>query len=104
MKTPSISMLWIVNLENRLAQAAEYARESLGNYMIAESKYIPIRDVRLYDQTTRKQSPDVSLMFLGQKGDTEAERLWVKILFEYRALDIPYYLEAGKYNELKFRL
>jgi hypothetical protein len=27
------------------------------------------------------------------KSDIEAKRLWVKILFEYRAPDIPYYLE-----------
>jgi hypothetical protein len=38
------------------------------------------------------------------KSDIEAKRLWVKILFEYRAPDIPYYLEAGKYQELKFKL
>ena len=27
-----------------------------------------------------------------------------KILSEYLALNIPYYLEAGKYQELKYRL
>jgi hypothetical protein len=43
-------------------------------------------------------------MFLVKKGDREAEGLRGKILSEYRAPDIPYYLEAGKYQELKYRL
>jgi hypothetical protein len=34
----------------------------------------------------------------------EAESLKVKIFFEYRAPDILYYLEAGKYIELKYKL
>jgi hypothetical protein len=108
MKTPSISMpamwLWIVNSGNRLAQAAEYARESFTSYTIRESKYIPTNNERLYDGSTRKQSPDVVLLFLVKKGDKEAEGLRGKILLEYCALDIPYYLEAGKYQELKYRL
>jgi hypothetical protein len=108
MKTPSISMiairLYIINLANRLAQAAEYAKESFGNFTIVDFKYIPGRNERLYDQTARMQSPDVFFMFLVRKGDTKAERLRVKILSEYRAPDILYYLEAGKYNKLMFRL
>jgi hypothetical protein len=108
MKIPSISMptiwLWIVNLANKLAQAAEYVRESFKNYTIVESKYNPTRNERLYNQTAKKQSPDVFLMFFVRKGDTEAERLRVKILSEYCIPDIPYYLEARNYNELKFRL
>jgi hypothetical protein len=39
-----------------------------------------------------------------KKDDREAEGLRGKILFEYRAPDIPYYLEAEKYQELKHRL
>jgi hypothetical protein len=39
-----------------------------------------------------------------KKGDKEAESLWGKILLEYCAPDIPYHLEAGKYQELKYRL
>jgi hypothetical protein len=108
MKAPSILMLamwlWIVNSANRLAQAVEYARESFTNYAIRESKYIPSKNERLYDGTARKQSPDVFLLFLVKKGDKEVESLRGKILSEYRALDIPYYLKAGKYLELKYRL
>jgi hypothetical protein len=108
MKIPSISKpmmwLWIVNLANRLAQAAEYARESFTNYTIRESKYIPAKNERLYDGSARKQSPDVFLLFLVKNGDTEADGLREKILSEYRAPDIPYYLEAGKYQELKYKL
>jgi hypothetical protein len=108
MKAPSISMptiwLWIMNLVNRLAQVAEYAKESFTNYTIRESKYIPTKNERLYDRFVRKQSPDVFLLFLVKKGDTEAEGLEGKIHSEYRAPDIPYYLEAGKYQELKYRL
>jgi hypothetical protein len=108
MKAPSISMpaiwLWIVNSANRLAQAAEYAKESFMNYTIRESKYIMAKNERLYDRFVRKQSPDVFLLFLVKKGDTEAEGLEGKIHSEYRAPDIPYYLEAGKYQELKYRL
>jgi hypothetical protein len=108
MKTPSISKLamwlWIVNSANRLAQAVEYARESFTNYTIRESKYIPAKNKRLYDGSARKQSPDVFLLFLVKDGDTEEDGLRRKIFSEYRALDIPYYLEAGKYQELKYRL
>jgi hypothetical protein len=43
-------------------------------------------------------------MFLVKKGDKEAERLRSKIRGEYRAPDIPYYVEAGKYQEMKYRL
>jgi hypothetical protein len=95
--------LWIVNSTNRLEQAAEYAKESFTNYTIRESKYIPEKN-ELYDGSARKQSPDVFLLFLVKNGDTEAEGLRGKILSEYRAPDIPYYLETGKYQELKYRL
>jgi hypothetical protein len=108
MKTPSIlkpaMWLWIVNSANRLAQAAEYARESFMNCTIRESKYIPAKNERLYDGLARKQSPNVFLLFLVKNDDTEAQGLQGKILSEYRAPDIPYYLEAGKYQELKYRL
>jgi hypothetical protein len=108
MKTPSISKptmwLWIVNSANRLVQAAECARESFTNYTIRESKYIPAKNEQLYDGSARKQSLDVFLLFLVKNDDTEAQGLREKILSEYRAPDIPYYLEAGKYQELKYRL
>jgi hypothetical protein len=77
---------------------------SFTNYTIREFKYILAKNERLYDGSTRKQSSDVFLLFLVKKGDKEAEGLRGKILSEYRALDIPYYLEAEKYEELKYRL
>jgi hypothetical protein len=102
MKTPSISKpamwLWIVNSAKRLVQAAEYARESFTNYTIRESKYIPAKNERLYDGYAQKQSPDVFLLLLVKNGDIEANGLRGKILSEYHAPDIPYYLE------LKYRL
>jgi hypothetical protein len=108
MKTPSISKpamwLWIVNSANRLAQAAEYARESFTNYTIRESKHILAKNERLYDGSARKQLPDVFLLFLVKNDDTEAQGLRRKIPSEYHAPNIPYYLEAGKYQELKYRL
>jgi hypothetical protein len=52
----------------------------------------------------RKQSPNVFLMFLVKTGDIEAEGLKVKIRSKYRAPDIPYYTDSGKYSELKYRL
>ena len=51
-----------------------------------------------------KQSPDVLLLFLVKKGDRKAEGLRRKILSEYHAPNIPYYMEARKYQELKYRL
>jgi hypothetical protein len=92
-----------VNSENRLAQAAEYAKESFTNYTIRESKYIPAKTEQLYFGSARKQSPDVFL-FLVKKDDIEVEGLEGKIHLEYRAPNIPYYLEAEKYQELKYRL
>ena len=86
-----------MKLTNRLAQAAEYARESFMNYTIRESKYILARNERLYDGSVRKQSPDVFLLSLVKNGDIEADGLQGKILLEYRAPDICYYLEARKY-------
>jgi hypothetical protein len=108
MKTPTISKpamwLWIMNSANRLAQAAEYARESFTNYTIRESKYIPAKNERLYDGSVRKQSPDAFLLFMVKNDETKAQGLRGKILSEYRASNIPYYLEAGKNQELKYRL
>ena len=108
MKTPSIlkpaMWLWIVNLANWLAQVAEYARESFMNYTIRESKYIPAKNERLYDGSAQKQSPNVFLLFLVKNGDIEVDGLRRKILSKYLIPDIPYYLEAGKYQELKYRL
>jgi hypothetical protein len=43
-------------------------------------------------------------LFLVKNDDTEAQGLREKILSEYRAPDIPYYLKARKYQELKYRL
>ena len=108
MKNPSIlkpvMWLWIVNSANRLAQVVEYARESFTNYTIRESKYISARNERLYDGLAWKQSSDVFLLLLVKNGKREADGLWGKILLEYRAPDIPYYVEAKKYQELKYRL
>jgi hypothetical protein len=39
-----------------------------------------------------------------KKSDKEAEHLRLKICGEYRAPDISYYVEAGKYQEMKYRL
>ena len=89
--------LWIVNSANRLVQAAEYARESFMNYTIQESKYILAKNEWLYDGSARKQSPDVFVLFLVKNGDIEADGLQGKILSEYHAPDIAYYLETGKY-------
>jgi hypothetical protein len=41
-------------------------------------------------------------MFLVKKGDREAESLRSKIRSEYRAPNIPYYVEARKYQEMKY--
>jgi hypothetical protein len=43
-------------------------------------------------------------MFLVKKGDREAESLKSNICGEYRAPNIPYYVEAKKYKEMKYRL
>lgn len=90
-------------MADKLEQALEVARYSFRNYTILESKYILARYKRLYDQTTRKPSPDVFLMFLVRTGDTKAKSLQVRICFEYCTSDIPYYFVAGNYQELKFR-
>jgi hypothetical protein len=108
LRNPSISTpaiwIWIVNSANQLAQAREYATQTLRNYTIVEAKYIPAKNERLYDLTIRKKSPDVFLMFLVKTGDVEAEGLKAKIRSEYHAPDIPYYTDSGKYSELKYRL
>jgi hypothetical protein len=44
------------------------------------------------------------IMFLMRTNYKEAESLKVKICSKYHAPDIPNYLEAGKYLELKYRL
>jgi hypothetical protein len=75
-----------------------------GSTSQAKSKYIPAKNERLYDQSARKQSADVFLMFLVKKSDKEVERLRSKIRSDYRASNIPYYVEARKYQEMKYRL
>jgi hypothetical protein len=103
MTMPSI-WVWIVNPPNMLAQAVEYAGLNFTSYAIIQSKYIPAKNERLYDQSARKQSANVFLIFLVKKGDREAEHLRSKIRGEYHAPEIPYYVEAGKYQEMKYRL
>ena len=108
MKNPSISKpamwFWIVNSANRLAQVVEYARKSFTNYTIRVSKYILGKNERLYDGSVQKQSSDIFLLFLVKNDGKEAVGLQVKILSEYPAPNIPYYVEAGTYQELKYRL
>ena len=43
-------------------------------------------------------------MFLVKKSDREAEHLRSKIHREYCAPEIPYYVEARKYQEMKYQL
>ena len=74
------------------------------NYTIQESKYISAKNEQLYDESVRKQFPDVFFLFLVKNGDTKVDDLQGNILLEYPASNIPYYLEAGKYQELKYRL
>ena len=75
--------VWIVNSQNRLAQAVEYAGLNFTKYAIIQSKYIPANNERLNDQSAHKQSIDVFLMFLVKKSDKEAECLRSKIHGEY---------------------
>ena len=87
-----------MNSANRLLQVAEYARESFTNFTIWVSKYILGKNEQLYDGIARKQSPDVLFLFLVKNDDREAIGLQAKILLEYRAPDILYYVEVGKYQ------
>jgi hypothetical protein len=43
-------------------------------------------------------------MFLVKNGDVEAEGLKLKIRSKYCAPDIPYYIDSGKYSELRYKL
>jgi hypothetical protein len=108
LENPSMTMpaiwVWIINSPNRLTEVVEYAGHNFMSYAIIQSKYIPAKNEQLYDQLARKQSADVFLMFLVKKDDREAESLKSKIRGEYRAPDIPYYVEAEKYQEIKYRL
>ena len=108
LKHPSMIMpaiwVWIINSPNKLAQAVEYAGFNFTSYAIIQSKYIPAKNERLYDQSARKQSADVFIMFLVKKSDKEAERLRSKIRREYRVPDILYYVEARKHQEMKHQL
>jgi hypothetical protein len=94
----------IANLANKLVQAVEYVRKYLRIYTILESKYILAKNERLYDQIARKQSLDVFPMFLVRTEDRKAKSFKLKIHSEYRVPDTLYYLEVGKYLELKYRL
>ena len=84
-------------MPNRLAQPIEYVGLNFTSYVIIQSKYILATNERLYDQSSRKQSTDVFFMFLIKKSDKEAKHLRSKIHGEYRAPDILYYVEVGKY-------
>ena len=52
----------------------------------------------------RKQSLVVFLLFFAKNDNRKAIGLRGKIYLDYCAPEIPYYLEAGKYQELKYRL
>ena len=93
-----------MNLANWLAQAKEYATQTIRNYTVLEANYIPSKNERLYDLAICKQSPNVFWMFLVKIGNVEVEGLKVKIQSKYRTPDIPYYIDSKKYLELKYKL
>jgi hypothetical protein len=76
-------------------------------YITKDSKYYPSKFERLYDQITRQSSiagVGVYLLFMVKKDSPQFEAKKKRIKKEYRAANVPYYSESGKYLEAKYRL
>ena len=97
--------LWIQESDVRARQSADFVKRFMPEYESTYSVYRSSRNERLNDAKTHAFPTAVYLLFLLKRGDDRASRLRQNIKTEFVVpSDVPYYLEVGKYNKVKYRV
>ena len=97
--------LWIHESDVRARQLVDFVKRFIPEYETTYSVYRASRNERLNDTKTRAPPAAVYLLFLLKCGDDRASRLWQNVKAEFAVpSDVPYYLEVGRYNEVKYRV
>ena len=97
--------LWIHKSDVRAQQSADFVKRFMPEYESTYFVYCSLRNERLNDTKTRAPPAAVYLLFLLKRGDDCASRLRQNVKAEFSVpSDVPYYLEVGRYNEVKYRV
>ena len=109
MSKPSLTdpfvWLWVHNFEERAKQSADFVKRFLPEYESVHFVYWATKNERLDDARTRAPPASVFFLFLFKRGDDRASPLRQNVRKEFTIpLDIPYYSDIGRYNEVKYRV
>ena len=86
-----------------MKQSADFVKRFLPEYESVHSVYRASKNECLDDAKTRAPPAFVFLLFLFKRGDDCASRLQQNVRKEFTVpLDVPYYLDVGRYNEVKY--
>ena len=97
--------LWIHESDVRARQSVDFVKRFMPEYESTYSVYRASRNERLNDAKTHAPLAAVYLLFLLKRGDDRASRLRQNVKVEFAVpSDVPYYLEVGRYNEVKYRV
>lgn len=106
LKSPAVSdpevWVWISASQHRNAQAIAYGEKYMKQYEVIPSRYIPAKNERLNDHTTRNSGKDeLYLVFLVRAGRSDDRK---KVKSVYKAPNTNYYTVYGLYKEAHLRL
>ena len=97
--------LWVHNSEEGAKQSADFVKRFLSEYESVHSVYRATKNELLDDAKTRAPPASVFFLFLFKRGDDRASRLSQNVRKEFTVpLDVPYYSDVGRYNEVKYRV
>ena len=97
--------LWIHEFDVRAWQSADFVKRFMPEYESTYSVYHSSRNEHLNDAKTHAFPAAMYLLFLLKRGDDRASRLRQNVKTKFAVpSDVPYYLEVGRYNEVKYRV
>ena len=85
--------------------SVEFVKQWLPDFESMHSMYRSSKNERLDDAKTRAPPVSVFMLFLFKHGDDLTSRLCANVRKEFNVpLDVPYYLDVGRYTEVKYRI
>ena len=97
--------LWVHSSEEHAKMSAEFVKRWLPDFETMHSMYQLSKNERLNDTKTRAPPASVFLLFFFKHGDDRASRLRANVRKEFTVpVDVPYYLDVGRYMEVKYRI
>ena len=97
--------LWVHSSKEHVKMSVEFVKRWLPDFESMHSMYLSSKNERLNDAKTRAPPTSVFLLFLFKRGDDRASRLCANVRKEFTVpLDVPYYLDVGRYMEVKYRI